>query len=605
MSPHRAYRPVLEQLEERHLLSVGFGLVNLASDVPGVARFTDPNLVNPWGIASSPTGPFWFAENGGGVSDVLDGRGEPFSLVVTLPSTAAGSRGAPTGIVFNAGAGFVISANGVSAPSRFLFASEDGTISGWTPVLEPTRALLAVDNSSTGAVYVGLALAADPAGHSFLYAADFGRGAIDVFDQDFRPVLRPGAFQDPDLPDGFEPFNVQDVNGLLFVTYARQAADGEDGAGAGGGFIDVYDTDGRLVRRFASAGALDSPWGLALAPADFGPFGGALLIGNNGDGHVSAYDPESGAFLGELEDGNGNPIAIPGLWGLTFGNGHVGGDPDTLFFVAGVDDERHGLFGAIQAPNRRGADTAGAGAFDPKAPGEPGDYPLPPRGGPAFQAGEDVPTPDVDLLPSRESSLVLIPTLSAASPPGQRIEAPVVAAPIAGGFGGPAFAAPFARGGHHGAGAPEALLDPSARRDVPPKPRVQWLASALYAVGFPRRPSEDFDAETGDLLSVGYVQRLEALSGEERQDPETPPHPSQPAEVLTAAPSDGRAGSADERAAPDGRGETRGRRWIRLIEAACVLGIPTLWACWVSRRTCRHRRSTGGNLSAVSGERLE
>src|SRR5262245_56961864 len=192
----RRYRPVLEFLEGRHLLSGGFGLVNLASDVPGLARVTDANLVNPWGLAYSPTGPFWFAENGSGVSDILDGRGEPFSLVVTVPS-AAHSGSAPTGTVFNGGAGFVISENGASAPSRFLFASEDGTISGWTTVVDATRALLAVDNSSPGAVYTGLALATDPTDHSFLYAADFSRGTIDMFDQDFRPVVRPGSFQDP------------------------------------------------------------------------------------------------------------------------------------------------------------------------------------------------------------------------------------------------------------------------------------------------------------------------------------------------------------------------------------------------------------------------
>src|SRR5262249_51792922 len=160
---------------------------------------------------------------------------------------------------------------------------------------------------------------------------------------------------------------------------------------------------GNLVRRFASQGALNDPWGLALAPADFGPFGGALLVGDNDDGHISAYDPESGAFLGQLTDDSGNPIAIPDLWALMFGNGHVGGDSPTLFFVAGLDDEAHGLFGAIQASERRGADTAGAGVFDPNAPGEPGDYPLPPRDGPAFQTSSaDRPIPVADLLPLRE-----------------------------------------------------------------------------------------------------------------------------------------------------------------------------------------------------------
>src|SRR5262249_29019002 len=187
----RPYRPVLECLDDRCLLSGGFAQVNLASDVPGLARVTDPNLVNPWGIAFSPTGPFWLADNGSGVSDLLDGRGQPVPLVVTIPS-AAGSGSTPTGTVFNGGTGFVISENGGAAPSRFLFAAEDGTIAGWTAIVDPTRALAAVDNSSSGAVYKGLALAADAAGHSFLYAADFSHGTIDVFDEDFRPVTRPG-----------------------------------------------------------------------------------------------------------------------------------------------------------------------------------------------------------------------------------------------------------------------------------------------------------------------------------------------------------------------------------------------------------------------------
>jgi uncharacterized protein (TIGR03118 family) len=278
----RSYRPVLECLEDRCLLSGGFAQVNLASDVPGLAQVTDPNLVNPWGISFSPTGPFWFADNGSGVSELLDGRGQPVPLVVTVPD------GTPTGTVFNEGPGFALSANGIPAPSLFLFATEDGTISGWSEV-EPTHTLLAVDNSSAGAVYKGLALATAAAGQSFLYAADFGRGRIDVFDQDFKPVARPGSFQDPNLPDGFTPFNIQNINNLLFVTYAQQGEDRhEDVTGTGHGVIDVYDTDGNLVRRFASGGALNSPWGLTLAPADFGSFGGALLVGNSGDGHINA-----------------------------------------------------------------------------------------------------------------------------------------------------------------------------------------------------------------------------------------------------------------------------------------------------------------------------
>jgi uncharacterized protein (TIGR03118 family) len=405
-------RPTLEVLEDRHLLAAGFGLVNLASDVPGLARTTDPNVVNPWGLAFSPTGPFWLADNGSSVSDIIDGAGGPFALVVPVPSGSA-----PTGVVFNGGSGFVISENGVAAPGRFLFVTEAGTIAAWTAVVDPARALLAVDNSTAGAVYTGVAVATTAAGRDLLYVADFGRATVDVFDQRFQPVTRAGAFQDPNLPDGFAPFNIQDIDNLLFVTYAERDANGHDDVpGAGHGYIDVYNTDGSLLRRFASEGPLDSPWGLALAPSKFGAFGGDLLVGNNGDGHISAYDPQSGVLRGQLAGDNAAPIAIPYLWALSFGNGHVGGDSGTLFFAAGVDDSAHGIFGAIQAPTRRGADTAGSGVFDPHAPGEPGDYPLPPRAGPALNPDSAVrPNPVVDLVPLTPSSLVLVPTLSPAA----------------------------------------------------------------------------------------------------------------------------------------------------------------------------------------------
>ena len=415
----RRCRPTLEALEDRHLPAVGFGVVNLASDVPGLARTTDPNVVNPWGIAFSPTGPFWLADNGSGVSDIFDGGGGPFALVVTVPQGST-----PTGVVFNGGPGFAVSENGIAAPSRFLFATEAGTIAGWTAVVDPTHALLTVDDSASGAVFTGITLAIN-AGRSFLYAADFSHQAIDVFDQQFRPVLDPGAFRDPAIPAGYAPFNIENMDGLLYVTYAERDADGHDDVpGVGHGYIDVYNTAGSLLRRFASQGPLDSPWGLALAPAGFGPLSGALLVGNNGDGHISAFDPHSGAFLGQLTDDAGAPIAIPYLWSLTFGNGHVGGDANALFFAAGVDDGAHGLFGAIQAPARRGTDTAGTGIFDPHAPGEPGDYPLPPRAGPALSSDSAVrPDPVVDFLPMARSSLVLVPTLSPAAPASTRFDA--------------------------------------------------------------------------------------------------------------------------------------------------------------------------------------
>jgi uncharacterized protein (TIGR03118 family) len=385
--------------------------VNLTSDVPGLARVTDPNLNNPWGLSLSPTGPFWLAENGAGVSDLLDGRGQLLPLIVNVPAST-GAGGTPTGTAFNPGPGFVVTANGVSAPSQFLFAGLDGTISGWAPAADRTNSVVAVDGTLAGAVYTGLALATDAGGHGFLYAADIGRGTIDVFDDHFQPVANPHSFRDPNLPAGYVPFNVQNVGNLLYVTYALRDPSGPgDLPGAGHGVIDAYAFDGTLVNRVASGGTLNSPWGIALAPAGYGPFGGALLVGNNGDGRINAFDPTSGAFLGQLADAGGRPIAIPNLWALAFGNGHLGGAADTLFFVSGPGDG-HGLFGVIQSPQGKGAVTGGSGSFDPKAQGERPDYPLPPSGSPALPNGAGQTITVAVLMPLADSSLALAPTLT-------------------------------------------------------------------------------------------------------------------------------------------------------------------------------------------------
>jgi uncharacterized protein (TIGR03118 family) len=596
----RPYRPVLECLEDRCLLSGGFAQVNLASDVPGLARVTDPNLVNPWGAAFSPTGPFWLADNGSGVSDLLDGRGQPLPLVVKIPS------GTPTGTVFNGGSGFVISANGVAAPSRFLFATQDGTISGWTTLVDPTHALLTVDNSSSGADYTGLALATDSVGHSFLYAADLSRGTIDMFDQEFRSVVRPGSFQDPNLPNGFVPFNIQNINNLLFVTYAQQDEDRhEDVAGAGHGFIDVYDTEGSLVKRFASQGVLNSPWGLALAPANFGPFGGALLVGNNGDGHITAYDPGSGAFLGQLADDNGIPLAIPDLWALTFGNGHVGGESDTLFFTAGVDYDAHGLFGAIQDSHRRGADTAGSGAFDPNAPGEVGDYPLPPGGGPVFLTDRaDRPIPVSDLLPLRESSLLLVPTLSTFSPSSTRPQAPVPAVAMGDvSLNGSVLTAdpaanaimvlPPEGNSHPARGAPpdgslNAFLDLNASPNHSQNQTDggQRPGANLHAVGVHRLPLADRDAGAEDLLFKASAQPREAQSSEEQG-----PAGSFPSDQ--AIPVESRKASADEGAGGKESVKPSSGGWTNLMNLFLVVSLPLIWGCWL-RHEMKSRQSSEG-----------
>jgi len=325
-------------------LATSYEVTNLVSDIPGVAAYTDPNLVNPWGFAASSTSPFWVADNGTGVSTLYNGTGQPQALVVTIPPPAGGvPPSSPTGVVFNGGPGFEIVPG---SPARFLFATEDGTISGWS---SGTNAILKVDNSAT-ADYKGLAVGSNGGGN-FLYAANFAAGTIDVFDATFAQTFT-GGFIDPVLPAGYAPFNIQNVGGELLVTYGQQDAGGHDAvAGAGNGIVDVFATDGSFVRRLLTGGALNSPWGLALAPAGFGEFSGDLLVGNFGDGQINAFDPASGAYQGALLDPMGLPVTIDGLWGLNFGNGGDGGDLSTLFFAAGIPGggsvEDHGLFGSI------------------------------------------------------------------------------------------------------------------------------------------------------------------------------------------------------------------------------------------------------------------
>jgi uncharacterized protein (TIGR03118 family) len=412
------YRPALEPLEDRCLLSTGYVQTNLASDVPGQAPVTDPNLINPWGISLSPAGAFWFSDNGSGVSDLLDGNGQPLPLVVTIPSapnsSASPSGGSPSGTVFNGGPGFNVSQNGQAGSSIFLFDSEDGTISGWNPDVNQTQAIVAVNNP--GASYTGLTLATNSAGQSLLYAANFGQGRIDVFDQNFQSVPMAGAFQDLALPANYAPFNVQNINGLLYVTYAAKQPAGTDAQpGAGQGAVAVYTPQGTLVTTLTSGGALNAPWGLAQAPSNFGAYSGALLVGNNGDGHINAYDPTTGSYLGQLADGTGTPITITGLWGLQFGNDHLGGSPNALFFTAGGASEQHGLFGAIQTP--QGAAGGTAGSLPYVADDRDDGYPLPPAVGPALPVLTQ-PAPTPALLPLTGSSLALAPTLSITADPG-------------------------------------------------------------------------------------------------------------------------------------------------------------------------------------------
>jgi uncharacterized protein (TIGR03118 family) len=316
---------------------------NLVSDVPGRADHTDPNLVNAWGLAALPTSPWWVADNEPNVSTIYGADGTPYPLVVQVP-------GHPTGLVANAGPGFVISRGSTSGPARFIFATEKGTILGWNPNVDATRAIVAEDSSDEGAIYKGLAIASTPGG-AFLYVTDFHNARVEVYDENFNEVDLPGGFVDSTLPPRYAPFGIQAIGGSIFVTYGKQDANAEDELhGPGLGFVDEYDLNGQLLERVAQRGALNAPWGLALAPTGFGRFGGDLLIGNFGDGRITGYQPAPGTFKveGQLRDPSGAPISIDGLWALQFGlGGGPNGSPDTLFFTAGPNDETHGLFGTI------------------------------------------------------------------------------------------------------------------------------------------------------------------------------------------------------------------------------------------------------------------
>jgi uncharacterized protein (TIGR03118 family) len=327
-----------------------YHVTKLVSDQPGVAMHTDPNLVNAWGLAASSTSPWWVADNETDVSTLYDGTGTQIPLVVKV-------AGAPTGTVFNGTSDFVVSHEGMSGPSVFMFATESGQIRGWNPAVgtttpPSTKSFFVKGRAWAGAVYKGLAIAETSSG-PLLYATDFHNGRVDVFDGSFDRVLR-HRFQDPNIPDRFRPFGIQELGGAIFVTYAlRDPATDDDVAGPGLGFVDMYDTQGHLLHRVASRHTLDAPWGLEWAPDDgFGAFSGDLLVGNFGDGRITAFEPRSnGSFemAGILRRASGRAVRIDGLWALGFGNGAGSGSMTSLYFTAGPDDEAHGLFGSIEA----------------------------------------------------------------------------------------------------------------------------------------------------------------------------------------------------------------------------------------------------------------
>ena len=311
-----------------------YKLTNLVSNQVGLARHTDPLMVNAWGLVHSAGGPFWISDAGSGWSTLYDGQGVAKSLQVVVPSETGAGPGSPTGIVFNGTGEFPV--QGWSA--FFLFATLDGTISGWAPQSNPNDALIAVDSSASGAVYTGLAITSKPSGN-FLYAADIANARVDVYDGNFNRVT---SFTDTTLPPGFTPFGIQDIGGSLYVSFVSTT-------GAAGGYIDIFQEDGTFVRHLASGKPLNQPWGFAVAPKNFGKFSNTLLVSNNtNNGTINAFNLGTGQVVGTLRDANGKNIVIDQLWGIEFGGGTVNnGRTNQLFFTAGPHNNLAGTFGVI------------------------------------------------------------------------------------------------------------------------------------------------------------------------------------------------------------------------------------------------------------------
>lgn len=320
-------------------------LVANSSSVSSTATI-DPNLVNAWGMSRSTGSPWWLSDNGAGLSTLYDNTGAIIPLVVTIPPPMGGSGpSAPTGTVFNYTKAFAVKPG---KPAVFLFATEDGTISGWNPGVNATNAVLVVDNSKQGAVYKGLAIAKEGS-VTRLYTSNFTTGQVEMYDNKFQPVMIAGAFQDSSLPANYSPFGIQNVGGNIVVTFAHRLPGSHDeDHGTGLGYVDVFDVNGTLLLRLQHGPFFNAPWGIALAPGDFGPFGHRLLIGNFGDGRIHAFNAVSGAFEGTFLNADGSPFWIDGLWGLSFG-GDAGKDglATELYFTAGPNDESNGLYGKI------------------------------------------------------------------------------------------------------------------------------------------------------------------------------------------------------------------------------------------------------------------
>jgi uncharacterized protein (TIGR03118 family) len=334
------------------LMSSGFRQTNLVSDTAGSAAHTDPSLLNPWGIAFQPGQSFFVADNSRGSAKVFDPSGNPsIPLVVGIPAVSGSvSPSKPTGIVFNPVAqDFVVR----GTPAQFLFATEDGTISTWATINGnlPASAVLAKDDSTSGALYTGLAILTPQCCREYLALADFRRGFIATYDVNFSLLGTLGSFKDSNLPPGYAPFNIQQIGTEVFVIYALQDATGTHPVpGAGNGIVNVFDQEGNFIRRFASNGSLNAPWGIVQASTNFGGFSNDILIGNFGDGTINAFDPVTGNFLGQMQDASGKVIADPGLWALAFRSDGVG-KANSLYFTAGSSAEDHGVFGVISPQN--------------------------------------------------------------------------------------------------------------------------------------------------------------------------------------------------------------------------------------------------------------
>jgi uncharacterized protein (TIGR03118 family) len=323
-----------------------FIATSLVSDGSQPAAYTDPNLVNAWGLAFDPTGFAWVADNGTSSATQYDGNGVPQSLVVSIPpGTLADAR--PTGIVYNGTQDFKVTENGVTGASLFIFVGEGSVVAGWSPTVDATSAVIAVDAGADGPLYKGLALAS-LGGFNFLYAADFRNNAVDVYNGGFTKVRLAGSFSDPALPAGYAPFGIQAIGDRIYVSYALQSLGGPGEVhGEGLGIVNVFDRGGVFIMRLATGGALNAPWGMAMAPADFGSFSNSLLVANFGDGKINAFDPSSGTLIGTLSKSDGTPLVLDGLWGIAFGNGTNAQPTNTLFFTAGPANELHGLYGRI------------------------------------------------------------------------------------------------------------------------------------------------------------------------------------------------------------------------------------------------------------------